>query len=377
MNILGRLAALSCLAIAGCGGGGGGGGDGNNGLSIGALSPSAVNVTVPNLPTSSGQDVPLSASYNGTATGPIYVVVVDPDEVFAGAMVDVSVPSVATLHLYMSGRSPIGRYTQPLVLHVCRDAACTSEFEGFPRTIQKDVTIAGTTANASSLSFTSSAGLASPSQALAVSAPAGADFISDWSTNPPYVTHTAVDGTTDLQDTASVFTITKSATGFDVHANAALAGHYVGKMIISTVGYANVTVDLDYQVGAAASPVVTPLTASVSGTGSAGSSADSAAYVDVLLDMGSLSEQRIDVVATGSSPDPVQTFWLRYYDESSFTSGTGADNDARRLRFYFNACFLGQNCLPPGTYTANIVYTATAWGTTSNITVPVTFVIEP
>lgn len=57
----------------------------------------------------------------------------------------------------------------------------------------------------------------------------------------------------------------------------------------------------------------------------------------------------------------MSTFWLRFVGESTFTNTPGSTDNTTRLRFYANDCFFNQNCLPPGRYTANVLYSAAAW----------------
>jgi hypothetical protein len=310
-------------------------------------------------------------------------VVDDPDSVFAYPWVEPisSTSSVVTLHLLVADNAAVGRYTRPMTLHVCHDAACGSEVKGFPRTIRKDVTIQGVTANVSALSFTSSAGIAPPVQTLAVTAPAGADFEYVPYLSSPYVTYTDPNGSTTLLNTSSIFEITKTATGFQVQALGVWPGHYVGDFYITTSGFQTVDNGLDYQVGAGSTPVVTPLTTSISATGRAGSFQDIPVYIDFVMNMstidGSSGGSSLNVVPTGGTVDPGPTYWLRYYDSSYFTSGAGPEDNAQHLLFYLNPCFFAPQCLPAGRYTADVVYTGAAFGSSTTFTVPVTFDITP
>lgn len=377
MKCFKRLAALACLAIAGCGGGGGGnaGSGGDHDLSVGALTPAAVTATVSNLRGMPGRDVTLTASYSNGAGQPIYVAISDPDKVFNGAFIDIGA-TAATLHLGIDDNAAIGHYTQPFFVHLCRDEACTSEYPGFPRTIQKNLIIQGTTASVSALNFTSTAGVSPATQSIAVTPAPDADAKYDPS-DSPYVDAQIAGGSSSLQNTNFVFTVTKTAGGYSVQANPIWAGHYTGKLVIETTGYKPVVIAVDYQVGAATTPVAEALTQSLSGASRAGSSADVDLVVDLKLDMLAVRDWRIDDLATGGSPDPVQTFWLRYWDMSNIAIGDGPADNGRRLRFKLNACMLGQNCLPAGRYTANIVVTPTAWEVSTPLTIPVTFDIAP
>ncbi len=378
MRIYRRLAVLCSLVVAGCGGGGGGGGSGSDGLSIGPLSPASVVTTVSNDPSTAQLEFDLTATYTGTTSGTLYVVVVDPDGVFTSASVDANVPSKVTLALEMSGVAPTGHYTKPLVIHVCHDAQCASEFPSFPRTVQKDVTIQGTTTDVSSLSFTSSGGIATGSQSVKVTPPAaGVDFDLQPS---PYVDTVGTDGSSSptSTDTGKVFAITKTATGFDVQGLGSWPAHYKATVNVVIPGYQPVPVTLDYQVGAVTAPIITSLTTSVSGSAKAGVSQDIPVYVEFVTNVTTatqLKQNAVAELATNGSADPGSTFWLRYFDQAEFTDGTGPENNATRMRFFFNPCLF--SCLPAGHYTANITVTGTALGTSTTITVPATFDITP
>lgn len=376
MKVVKFVSALFLVAIAACGGGGGGGSDE---LSIGAVTPTTVTATFSNKTSYEGGDrreVALTASFSGKTTGTIFVLIEDPDAVFQAAELQIDSESSATLRLIVGDSAAVGLYEKPIVLHLCRDVACANEFEGSPRTIQKHITIQGTTLNTSALSFASTVGIAATSQTVAVTAPNGTDFNYE---ADPYVDHTQPDGSTTKLSTGEVFTITKTPSGLVVQPAGIWAGHYAGRLYVTTPGYARVAVDLDYQVDAAATPVVTPLTSSVSASGQAGSTDDIPIFVEYVhvMERDLNGEGFIDINPTAGSPDPSSTFWLRYYDQTSFTHGTGPANNADRLRFFLNPCFFGTNCLAPGTYTANIKLTVGAFDEKATFTVPVTFTVNP
>jgi hypothetical protein len=376
MKVVRYVSALLLVALAGCGGGGGGE---SEELSIRAVTPSTVTATFSNKTSYEGGDpreVALTASFSGETTGAIFVLIEDPDAVFQGAELQIDSESSATLRLTVDDSAAVGVYEKPMVLHVCRDAACASEFDGSPRTIQKHITIEGTTLSTSALSFASTVGIAATSQTVAVTAPSGTDF--NYETDP-YVNHTGPDGSTNLLSISEVFSITKTSSGLVVRPTGVWAGQFVGRLYVTTPGYAKVAVDLDYQVGTAATPVVTPLTSSVNGSGQAGSTDDIPVYVEYVhvMERDTNGESFIAVNAMAGSPDPGSTFWLRYYDQTSFTHGTGPAGNADRLRFFLNPCFFGTDCLAPGTYTANIEVSVSAFGEQSTVTVPVTFTVNP
>jgi hypothetical protein len=373
MKVVRYVFVLLIVAIAGCGGGGGGA---SEELSIGAVTPSTVTATFSNLTAYEGGDpkeVVLTASFRGSTTGEIYVLIEDPDAVFQLANLDIDSESSATLRLMGDDSTAVGLYEKPMVLHVCRDAACANEFEGSPRTIQKHITIQGTTLNTSALSFTSNVGIGAESQTVAVTTPGGTDFSYE---TDPYVDENGLSSALAFDE---VFSITKTATGLVVRPTGIWAGHYTGRLYVTTPGYAKVAVDLDYQVDGAATPVATPLTSSLSGSGQAGSTGDIPVYVEYVhvMERDLNGESRISINATGGSPDPRSTFWLRYYDQTSFTYGTGPADNADRLRFFLNPCFFDTDCLAPGTYTANIEISVTSFGEESTFTVPVTFTVNP
>jgi hypothetical protein len=317
--------------------------------------------------------VVLTASFSGETTGEVFVILEDPDAVFYAPEVQVDSDSSATLRLFVRDDAALGAYDKPMVLHVCRDAACANEFDGSPRTIQKHITIQGTTLSTSALSFASTAGIGATSQNIAVTTPNGTEFSYE---TDPYLT---IDGMPSGISIDDVFSIAKTSSGLVVRPVGTWAGHYTGRLYVTTPDYAKVAVDLDYQVNSAATPVVTPLTSSVSGSGRAGSTKDIPIYVEYVhvMERDANSESWVDINATGGSPDPGSTFWLRFYDQTSFTHGSGPANNASRLRFFLNPCFFESNCLAPGTYTANIELTVGGFGGETTFTVPVTFTINP
>lgn len=365
------LVAALAMALAGCGGGGDGGAPSNE-LTIGAPSPSSITANVSDVAGTAGRSIPLSATYSGTLSGTVYVVVEDPDAVFSGANISYGIGTVM-LNLVMSDTAPAGRYTRPIVVHVCRDATCASEFGGFPRTIPKDVTIRGTAVGTAALTFTSTAGAAAPAQNVTITPPTGLDFTIDGGHYFQYFEPGS--STSGVVNLASVLQITRTSTGISVRPNGTWAGRYTGVIPIATPGHATRYVQVDYQVGAATGPVLTPLTTSVSASGPQGSSADVFVNVDFLRNMGTVTSSFVQIDATGGTVDPGSTFWVRYYDFALFQHGTGPADNAQRLRFAFRPCFI--TCMPMGTYTANIVLTAQAYGQTSTHTVPVTFTITP
>ena len=374
MRIFRRIAALCSLVIAGCGGGGGGGG--GDSFSIGPLYPSTVVTTVPNIQTGTQQQVYMTAPFNGSTYSGIYLVVVDPDGVFVSGTVDATRPDKAVLTLEMSGVVPMGHYTQPLIIHLCHDPQCNHEFDSFPRTVPKDVTVQGTTTDVSSLSFTSSGGIAATSQSVKVTLPAaGTDYDLQAS---PYVDSIGADGSSSptATFTTNVFAITKTATGFDVQGLGSAPGHYKATVDVVVAGYQVVPVTLDYQVGAITTPVITSLTSSVSGTARVGMREDVPVYVEFVSNLtGSPLSDALVVTATNGSADPGSTFWLRDFGRTWFTYGSGPTGNASRMLFYFNPCLF--SCLPAGHYTANIMVTESAYDASTTITVPATFDITP
>jgi hypothetical protein len=371
MKVVKYVSALFLVVIAACGGGGG-----SDELSIGAVTPSTVTATFSNKTSYEGgahREVVLTASFSGETTDEIFVLLEDPDGVFYAPEVQVDSESSATLRLIVRDDAAVGLYDKPMVLHVCRDAACAKEFDGSPRTIQKHITIQGTTLSTSALSFASTAGIGATSQSIAVTTPNGTEFSYE---TDPYLT---VDGMPSGMSIDGVFSITKTSSGLEVRPVGTWAGHYTGRLYVTTPDYAKVAVDLDYQVNSATTPVVTALTSSVSGSGAAGSTEDIPVYIEYVhvMERDPNSESWVDIAATGGSPDPGSTLWLRYSSETYFTHGAGPANNATRMRFLLNPCFFESSCLAPGTYTANIELSVGGFGGETTFTVPVTFTINP
>jgi hypothetical protein len=371
MKSLKWLAAVMAAALAGCGGGGGDGG-GSNELRIGTISPSVVTGSFTNLAPMAGRNVALSASYSGTLSGNLLIVVEDADAVFAGAFLRMGANSTVILDLQVSDTAPVGRYTQPLRLNACLDATCTRQLGGFPRTIPKDVTITGTTVGTTSLTFNTSAGVAGTAQHVIVTPPNGADFTVDPSS---FLEYTDPNGNSSTRTLGEVFFTAKTPTGFSIVPRALWPGRYRGAVQVATPGYATRQVLVEVQVAEAAGPVVTLLTPSGSAVSTVGASADVAIDVDVVRNLTPVNGGHI-AIEFPDGTSPIQQLWLRFWEGTDFTPPVGAVNSGRRLRFYANACFLGSDCLAAGTHTATIVYTATAYNVSTTVRVPVTFTVQ-
>lgn len=367
-------AVMSAAMLAGCGGGGGGDSAPSNELRIGTITPSTVNATF-----TTGEinrRITLSASYSGQLTGSVAVVVVDPDAVFEGAFVRTGIGSTVDLDLYVGAAAPVGRHTRPLVIHVCSDLACTREITGFPRTIQKDVTITGLSVSTTALSFSSTAGSLGAAQHVKVTAPAGVDYTVDLMR---YADYRDPNGSTGAVPLGSLFQVQKDATGFSVLPLGAYQGRYTGYLVVAAPGYGSVPVRFDYDVGAASGPVVTLLTPSLAATGAVGAATDTSVYLDVTRNLQPINDSLVTIEhPPGAGANEQQ--WLRFAESTEFTPAGGATYSGLRLRFLANACFLGPGpfpCLAAGTYTATIVYRADAYGLSTTVRVPITFTINP
>lgn len=364
------LAATLVVVLAACGGGGDA--PPSNELRIGTISPASINAVFPG--GGSNRRVTLNAGYSGQLTGSIGVVIEDPDAVFDAAFVRIGAASTVDLDLYVSDTAPVGRHTRPLVIHVCTDLACTRELSGFPRTIPKDVTITGTTLGTSSLQFTSTAGVAPAYQFVTATPPNGVDYTIDQN---HVITYFAPDGSDSLTTVGSIFYIVKNATGFAVVPRATFPGRYTGRIPVVTPGHGTVYVDVNYVVGPAVGPVVTLLTPpSASVTGLSGTSTDIAIEIDVVRNLRPVDSSLVSIEHPAGT-SPTTELWLRYYESSEFTPTGGPAGSGLRLRVMANACFLGTQCLSPGTYTATVVYSANAYGQSTAVRVPVTFTVNP
>ena len=342
------------------------------------MTPSAITATFSNYswsndPSGRLRQITLSAPFTGSYSGTLYVVVEDPD----GALVsgDVMIDgSTAILTLPLSGTLPVGSYTRPLVIHACRDAACTSEVRGSPQTVQKNLVIKGPTLNVSSLSYTSTGGVAPASQSVIVTTPdAGADFAYETFT---YVGAVYPDHSTSMLRIDEVFTITKTSTGFNIQPKGVWPGRYTLPLRVTTPGYDFATLDINYEVGATTSQPFTLLTASAAVSGPRGASNEIPVYIDFGKNVQAYDSLRIALQT--DDPDSLSRYtWLRFYDSSEITVGDSPAGNGIRLRLFANACFLGYwgSCAPVGTYSARVVVTASAYGQESTYTVPVTFTV--
>lgn len=375
MSLRRTLVAVCALILAACGGGGGGGGGGGDSggddLVIGAVAPASVQLTMTDEITGIGRAVSLNAPYTGRATGPIYVVVVDPDQVFTDPSIALFASS-ATLELRTRVGLPAGRYTQPLVIRACKDAQCTQEYAGSPQTVPKDVTVAGIVVDTALLSFSATAALAPASQAVTVTPPAG---VAVSYSNLSYVEYTGRDGGRGLLRQDEVFTITRTATGYTIQPLAAAEGRYVLQTSIGATGYQTKPLTIEYQVGPGVTPLITLLTPAVSAVGQVGSRADVLVTVDIARNVGSL-DRALRIVA---DPVPGDVGWLFFVSDSDFAPVPGLAANVIRHTFRLNACRwgdFGYPCMSAGTYRGTISITGSKFGVDTRVDVPVTFTVQ-
>ena len=309
------------------------------------------------------QQFTLSASYSGTSSNAIYVVVDDPDRLITSAWPAVS-DGRASLTLQMSTVAAPGHYTKPVVIKACKDADCTHQYAGSPQTVPKDVLIESIAVGASSLSFSAPVGAGATPQDLAVTPPAGKSY----QYSPfIYVEYRAPSGSTSLISSSEVFDITYTATGLQIKPKGASEGSYHWTLQLDSQGYNRKQVDISYEVAGATVQPLTLLNTSLTASLTNGDTVF--ADVDVLVNM-PFTEMR--VVLTGS-PDPVQTGWLHFYDLVPFTSGSGPADNARHLRFKFDRCGYGIGpCLSGSSQSANARIEVTAFAQTWIYNVPVT-----
>lgn len=364
-----RLSALLLtlplfLSLSACGGGGGDSSPPE--LSLGALTPGAITATMADRDAGPRPQVTLSASYTGTASGTVYVVVDDPDRLITYAMPAFS-DGRATLTLDLSTSAAPGRYTQPVVIKACKDAACTRQYAGSPQTVSKDVRVESIVVSATTMSFSAPIGAGAPAQNLTVTPPVGKDY----AYAPLYVDYRSPTGSRSALVPSEVFDITRTATGLQIKPKGGWAGSYSWPLVLQSPGYADKQVTINYEVTGNGVQPLTLLTSTLAV--SAGSSNQVFADVDALVNM-PYSEIRFTI--TGS-PDPVQTGWLLYYTSENFTSGSGPANNARHMRFKFDRCGYGSfyGCLGGGTYNATVRMDVMAFGETWTYTVPVTFTV--
>ncbi len=377
MDTLKFVGILLVAILAGCGGGSGSSpANVSNSFSIGTLSPQFINMVLPKLTSTSGNSVvSLTASYTGNTTDNVYVLIEDPDNIVIAGTVIVNNNSTATLTLYLDQNVALGTYTQPIRVRACKDIACATEIAGSPQTIQKNIVVSNITVSPSTLSFTSSAGMAPSAQSVTVTVPSGLSFSY---TNFVYVEYTSPTGSTGLIDAQDIFTITTTASSIQLQPKAYYEGHYVLRLYVSSVGFEDASLVITYEVGAATTQNLTVLTTSATQSGTVNSSADIPIYIQVIENT-TLSALNIVIVYDPSIPLPsAYPYWLRYYDSTSFTDGSGPANNGRNMRFFANACFSASlsSCLAAGTYKASILLTSTSFGFSNTYTIPVTFTVN-
>lgn len=359
MRLLLPAALTLLLTLAACGGGGGSGGSSE--LSLGSVSPSAINLTLGDATAAPTDATTLSASYSGSTSSTVYVVVEDPDGVFASATPAVGAGR-ATLTLMTGILPPAGRYTQPLTVHVCKDPACKSEYAGSPQTVRKDIVIQSLGLDKARLDFSAPVGTGAAAQDLTVTPPPGRTF----DIAPQYVSFVGATGAQSLLPAETVFEITRSATGLQVRPKAAWAGRYTWPLALNVPGggYADKTVTVTYDVAGTGVPPLVLLGAALQASGNGGIVA-----VDALVNM-PISEMRYTITGT---PDPVGTGWLLYYDSQPYTAGSGPADNAVHLRFNFDRCgYGGAFGCQVGTLTATVRIDVVAFGETWTYTLPAT-----
>ncbi|WP_431261154.1 hypothetical protein ACQ86G_14290 [Roseateles chitinivorans] len=355
----GLTVSALALALAACGGGGS---DAAPELSIGELSPGSIAVAMGDGAQAKLPEFTLSASFSGTpGSDTVYVIVDDPDRLVVGAAPALT-GNRASLTLSVGNSAGPGRYTQPVVIKVCKDAACTQQYAGSPQTVRKDVQIDTLAVSATTLNFSAPVGAGGPAQDLAVTLPAGKTY----SLFMSLVEHRDPRGGT-FRATNEVFSFKNTPTGMQIKPLGGWAGTYTATLGLSSPGFKDKVVTLSYEVAGASVQALTLLTPTLEVSSAGGDSL--LASVDVLMPIQSV----LNITRIGSpAPD-----WLQGYDVVPFTSGDGPANNARHVRFRFNRCGLVgfPSCLASGTYNATIRIDAVAYGHTWTYSVPVIYTV--
>lgn len=355
-----RLASLSlALWLTACGGGGSSGGASSNELTVGRLTPAEISATWTDSQVSRPL-VKLSASFSGTTSGAVYVVVEDPDKLF-GSAVPLVGTNQASVELHPSyGDLAPGRYNKPLVVHVCKDINCSAEYAGSPQTVRKDILVEGLAVSPARLNFSAPVALGAAAQSFTVTPPAGKDFELSWT----YVSHKAPDGSTSSLRLEQVFDITKTATGLQVKPKPGWAGQYTLNTVVQSEGYVGRTIQVVYDVAGKSGEAFTVLTPQATAT----AVGNEEVYVDVDVKINiPPSDVRVSVSGT---PDPVDHGWLR-------PSTIQAIDGGRRYRFSLNRCGYGvRTCLGVGTHAGLLTLTPSAYGASWTYNVPLSFTVR-
>jgi len=138
-------------------------------------------------------------------------------------------------------RKPLAR---PLVLHACKDTACTQEYPGSPQTVRKDFLIEGLSVSPSQLDFSAAAGVAPAAQAVGVTLPAGKSYYANTSS----VFYTPPGGAVSTISGAGVLWVTFTPSGFNVQPLAVAAGLYRWSIAVQSNDYEWKIVDVVYHV---------------------------------------------------------------------------------------------------------------------------------
>lgn len=303
-------------------------------------------------------------SYTGTASGTVYVVVDDPDRLFTSAWPGLT-ESRATLHLEMASGTAPGRYTQPVVIKVCKDAACTRQFAGSPQTVPKDILVEEMKLGATALSFSARIGVGAAAQQLTVTPPPGKSF--DYAELG--VEHRRPEGYSTWPQAHQIFDITKTASGLSITPKAASEGTYLMTVAINSPEYKQRRVNITYEVsgkGEALTFLNTTLTAS---------SRDGDVVFVTLDAVRNVPYGEMRISTTGN-PDPVETSWLQYVGTETITLGDGPANNGVRFRFRFSRCgYSVSNCLGSGTYSGNVRLDIPDFNQTWTYNLPATFMV--
>jgi hypothetical protein len=369
--------------LAGCGGGSSSPkANVSNELSLGALSPQSISMTLPKLTnTSALPGVSLTASYTGSTASNIYVLIEDTDKIVIAGTVMVNSNSTATLTLYLDQSVPVGTYTQPIKIRVCKDITCTAEFAGSPQTIQKNIVIANIGLSQSTLNFTSSAGIAPSAQSVIVTVPNGSSVSY---TDSTYFYYTAPNGSTGAGRIQDAFEVITTGSSIQVQPKGYDLGHYEFSMYVASLGFEPVRLLVTYDIGPIAPQNLIVQTTSATQSSTVNSKADLPIFINVVetsaipiipnVNVSALSTFTVDIVYDPNIPISIPYQWLRFYSQTYFTDGSGSANNGLSMRFFANACFI--SCLPSGTYKANIVLTSTSFATGNTISIPVTFTVN-
>ncbi|MEX8520356.1 MAG: hypothetical protein AB3X44_17760 [Leptothrix sp. (in: b-proteobacteria)] len=367
------LAFSLTLLVSACGGGGGSSNSAGSDVSIRLSSPASVQVLAVQ-----GMTAP-NTLITGTASGNlqslagkiIYVQVVDPDQLFKNPpSVSVTADGRYTIALMGNTLTKTGNFSGNIQLYVCLDPACSTQLGNSPLALPYNVTVEpGLVVDTTPIAFTSQFGDPTQTRTLTVTLPKyltnlGVSVINDAGTPLEWVT-VMPSGALAGETSTLTLTVPPAAVGNYSAKLTINAGVNTPSALSQTISK---TINLSSQVGAGSN---------VNGFFSPSSLALTRTQGDPLLGLANIqfvprdgtviTSARLDYLSApaAAAGHPMANNWFTLY------VGSTVQQTSTCL-----TTISGIDCLPAGTYTAQVVYDISFNGVASELTLPITLTIE-